>query len=253
MNISPFESIKTNLFQLTKKEQLIAEYILNDPQRIIQFGVDDLVRETHTSKSAFIRFCKKLGYDGYSEFRFAISRELVGTPDDTHSSTFISMVTTSYGDFIQQLNTSITVQEVQAFSKAVIKAKRVKIVANNRTALSAQHLRMRMGKIGLDAEMVNDLVTMRDIAEYLDKDDLVIIYSIKLLDLSYKEIITAAASHQCSIICVTMTPSNANLDLVTQVVTLPFISKSSSKTFLDDQPIFMIFNEILLNELARDI
>lgn len=251
--MSPLEAIRTNLFQLTKKEQLIAQYILNDPQRIIQFGVDGLVKETRTSKSAFIRFCKKLGYDGYSEFRFAISREILGTTDETHSSSFISMVSSSYIEFIQQLNTCITVQEVQTFSQTILKAKRVKIFAMNRTALSAEHLRMRMGKIGLDAEIIDDTVTMKDIAEYLQKDDLCIIYSIKLLDISYKEIINILASHQCSIVCVTMTPSNANLDLVKQVITLPYISRSSSKSFLDDQPLFMIFNEILLNELARDI
>jgi len=251
--MSPLESIRTNLFQLTKKEQLIAEYILNDPQRIIQFGVDGLVKETRTSKSAFIRFCKKLGFDGYSEFRFAISREILGTSDIEHSSSFISMVSSSYIEFIQQLNTCVTVQEVQAFSQLILKAKRVKIFAINRTALSAQHLRMRMGKIGLDAEIINDNVTMMDVAEYLQEDDLCIIYSIKLLDQSYKNILSSLASHHCSIVCVTMTPSNAHMDLVTQVITLPYISRSSTKSFLDDQPLFMIFNEILLNELARDI
>jgi len=253
MNTSPLEAIRANLFKLTKKEQLIAQYILEDPQRIIQFNVDTLIKETHTSKSAFIRFSQKLGYDGYSEFRFAVSRELVGISETTTNDDFISIVASSYIDFIQQLSNTVKVDDIQKLAKRIVNAKRVKIFANNRTALSAQHLRMRMGKIGVDAEIVNDLVTMRDVSEYLGPQDLCIIYSIKLLDVHYGEIMSIMASHQCAIVAVTMTPTNAPKELITDVITLPYISRASSKMFLDDQPLFLIFNEILLNEIAREL
>lgn len=253
MNTSPLEAIRANLFKLTKKEQLIAKYILDDPQRVIQFNVDGIIKETHTSKSAFIRFSQKLGFDGYSEFRFAVSRELVGISETNTYDDFISMVSTSYVNFIHQLNSTVSVDEIQKLAKIIVGAKRIKIFANNRTALSAQHLRMRMAKIGVDAEIVDDLITMRDVSEYLGSQDLCIIYSIKLLDIHYGEIIKLLASHQCQIVAVTMTPTNAPNDLLTNVITLPYISRASSKMFLDDQPLFMIFNEILLNELAREI
>jgi hypothetical protein len=49
-----------------------------------------------------------------------------------------------------------------------------------------------------------------------------------------------------------MTPNNKFAQEVTHMVSLPYISKSSSKAFLDDQAIFFVLIEILLNEIARE-
>lgn len=70
---------------------------------------------------------------------------------------------------------------------------------------------------------------------------------------TYGDIILELANNGVKTVLLTMTPNNKFANDVTHMVTLPYISKSSSKAFLDDQAIFFVLNEILLNEIAREI
>jgi DNA-binding MurR/RpiR family transcriptional regulator len=253
MNNSPIELINLNLYNMTKKERAIAEYILEDPHKAIQFSAEMIAEQTHTSKAAFIRFCQKLGFNGYAEFKFALSRSLVAYVNYVDDNNPIKQITQSYSNFIMQINSMVTQEEVTKISKLILSARKLKIFGVNRTALSAHQFRMRLGKIGLDAEFCDDTVTMRDIIEYLGPEDLCIIFSIKVMGATYGDIIPELANNGVKTVLLTMTPNNKFANDVTHMVSLPYISKSSSKAFLDDQAIFFVLNEILLNEIARVI
>lgn len=253
MNNSPIELINLNLYNMTKKERAIAEYILEDPHKAIQYSAEAIAEQTHTSKAAFIRFCQKLGFNGYAEFRFALSRSLVAYVNTSDDNNPIKQITQSYANFILQINSMVTQEQVTTISKLIINARKLKIFGLNRTALSAHQFRMRLGRIGLDAEFADDTVTMRDITEYLGPEDVCIIFSIKALTSTYGDIIPDLVNNGVKIVLLTMTPNNKFAEDVTHMVTLPYISKSSSKAFLDDQAIFFVLNEILLNEVAREI
>lgn len=58
---------------LTTTEKRIAEYILNHLAMIPAINVDELAKKTYTSHSSVIRLAKKMGYEGFRDFRVAIS------------------------------------------------------------------------------------------------------------------------------------------------------------------------------------
>lgn len=252
MNNSPIELINLNLYKMTKKERVIAEYILEDPQKAIQYSAEMIAEETHTSKAAFIRFCQKLGFNGYAEFKFALSRSLIAFVNYKDDNNPINQITQSYSNFILQINTMVTQKQISAISKLIINARRLKIFGVNRTALSAHQFRMRLGKMGYDAEFCDDKVTMLDVIEYLGPEDVCIIFSIKVMHTTYGDIIPELINNGVKVVLLTMTPNNKYAEEVSHMVTLPYISKSSSKAFLDDQAIFFVLNEIILNEIARE-
>jgi len=249
--MNPIEAITVNLYKLTKKEQAIAEFILNDPVSPIQLSSEEFVNQSGTSKAAFIRFCQKIGYNGYSEFRFALSRFLVGNIIETNSDDSVQSITNLYLNFIAQIPNMVKIGDVHDIAEKMISANRIKIFGYNRTALSARQLRLRMSKIGIDAEVVDDQVQMRDVCAYLNSTDIAIIFSIKASDNFYGANIRQMLSNNVPIVLITMNPKNKFSDDVTKMVTLPFISRASSTSFLDDQTIFFIFIELLLNELAK--
>lgn len=251
MNTSPLELIQLNLYQFTKKERQIAEYILEDPHRVIQNSAEMIATDTHSSKAAFIRFCQKIGFNGYVEFRFALSRSLVANVSYTQPEDSIQRITSTYAQYITQISTMVNQSDLAHLSKSILRARRIKIYGVNRTYLSALQLRMRLIKIGLDAEAIDDQANRRDVSSYLGPDDLVLIFSIKANPYMYEESISTLVSNQVPFVLFTMTPNNTYRDLATQMFTLPYISKSSSTSFLDDQATFFVFIELLLNEVAR--
>lgn len=254
MDQSPLDALTANLYQFTKKERAIAEFILNDPQFAFQCDAETVAQKTGTSKAAFIRLCQKIGFNGYAEFRFALSRAMFSNPPEAVATDDpILRITYTYARFIEQIAHSVSLDDLKTVATKILISRRIKVFGYNRTYLSAQQLRMRMGKMGLDAESVGDTISMMDIVDILTPDDVIVLFSIKVVDQFYGNIIREAHSRGCPIILITMTPNNKFTDLVTHQVVMPYISKSTTKTFLDDQAIFFVFIELLLNELARQV
>ena len=58
---------------LTNTEKRIADYILQHLTEIPAINVAELAKNTYTSHSSVIRLAQKMGYDGFRDFRVAIS------------------------------------------------------------------------------------------------------------------------------------------------------------------------------------
>ena len=50
-------------------ESNLAHYITEDPQAVIGKSIHELARLTYTSPSTIVRFCRKMGFQGYREFQ----------------------------------------------------------------------------------------------------------------------------------------------------------------------------------------
>ncbi|MCR8907798.1 MurR/RpiR family transcriptional regulator [Thermophilibacter sp. ET337] len=62
--------------RLTENEQAIARYVLDHPEEVTKLSSRELARRTLTSPTAVLRFCKKLGFENYNEFKVNIVSEL---------------------------------------------------------------------------------------------------------------------------------------------------------------------------------
>lgn len=60
----------------TSTEQALADYVLEHPDEVAEMSIASLSAATHTSNAAVVRFCKRLGIDGYRSFRIELAREL---------------------------------------------------------------------------------------------------------------------------------------------------------------------------------
>lgn len=60
----------------TSNDIAIRDYILNHLEEIEKFSARDLGKVTYTSAASVIRFCYKLGYNGYTDFKLKFVSEL---------------------------------------------------------------------------------------------------------------------------------------------------------------------------------
>ena len=65
---------KSRLFSPTEQE--IVAHILENPQLVVDMSIHELARHTFSSASTIIRLCRHTGYEGYREFRKAVTYEL---------------------------------------------------------------------------------------------------------------------------------------------------------------------------------
>ncbi|MGM9903778.1 phosphosugar isomerase transcriptional regulator [Enterococcus sp. 10A9_DIV0425] len=72
MTVSIRLKIKTLYKDLSPKEQAIADYILEHPNKVIHSSISDLAHELGIADSTFFQFTKKIGYNGFKDFKMAM-------------------------------------------------------------------------------------------------------------------------------------------------------------------------------------
>jgi len=65
---------------LTKSEKKVADAVLKDPEKALLATVTDLAESANVGETTIIRFCRKLGFGGYQEFKLSVAQDLAQSP-----------------------------------------------------------------------------------------------------------------------------------------------------------------------------
>lgn len=252
MNI--IDLIQEQSSSYTKNEQDIAYYILNHPLDAGRLTIEKLAEETNTSKAALIRFAKKLGFSGYSEFKYALNRFLVSNnakvSTNYHEDSPLS-ITNIYINALQEFQNSITEEQVYSLAKKIKDSSKIRILGFSRSSFSAQQMEARLLRIGIDSKSLNDSVEIADTVNILQKNDLVIAFSVSDNTKFYENSMRDIHQQGAQLALITANPVLSFKDEVDYFFALPHVTHDNSFSFLDNQALFFVFIEVLLNALAK--
>lgn len=69
---------------LPRAEKAIAEALAEHPEAITYMTLSEISKESGSSEASVIRFCKRMGFGGYSALQQAIAEAMEGA-DETHA------------------------------------------------------------------------------------------------------------------------------------------------------------------------
>jgi DNA-binding MurR/RpiR family transcriptional regulator len=142
----------------------IADFILEDPPRVVGMSVTELANATEASEGSIINFAKLLGLSGYQQLRLSLARETVQPVqyihEDLDKTDDVATATQKiFHSGIQALKDTLSVLDPKALGRAVDifhKAKRIEIYGIGSAAPIAEDAHYRMLRIGLDAKVLVD-------------------------------------------------------------------------------------------------
>lgn len=73
---NPLVRIKELRHCMCESERIIADYLLDEPDAVLEHTIREMAAELYVSPATIVRFCKHLGFTGYREFRQALIYEL---------------------------------------------------------------------------------------------------------------------------------------------------------------------------------
>lgn len=79
--MSAVRKIKTVYNDLRESQQSIADYFLEADLSGVGSSIDEIADRVGTSVASISRFCKKLGYDSFGQFKIALSQDKTYEPD----------------------------------------------------------------------------------------------------------------------------------------------------------------------------
>lgn len=158
---------------LKAAEERLADYILQNHETVVNLTIEELASRSHTSYATVTRFCKKLGYEGYKDFKNSLIQDALtrqnsdALQDDLSidlSQSLESICDSIYRFFIQALEECLSILDYNLIDQAVsvmMKANTICFVGTGTSGICARYACSRFFRIGLPCVWEGDSTLYR--------------------------------------------------------------------------------------------
>ncbi|GAA3612881.1 MurR/RpiR family transcriptional regulator [Secundilactobacillus similis] len=105
-----FEIVNAHLSSLTNNEQALFDYVVKNMNQIKNQSIREVASETYVSTATFLRFVKKLGFVGFSEFTTVIKYTLLNNDQTEEKPSPFTVAQTDYREeYLKNITESVRV------------------------------------------------------------------------------------------------------------------------------------------------
>lgn len=245
--MNPFEQMELKKMSLTKKERQVYNIFIENIDDILRDTATSMAEKYHVSQPAITRFCQKLGYQGYNDFKYDVYKYYKAGKGAKDTSSVIDY----YTRLIHLIPGAVPVESFELLAKLAVEARYVSICGYHKSSLPAQLMDMNLGKFGILSNFVR-----ADYSEFLAQrtspKDLVIFFSAgsSLHRESIDMINELPEGKRPTPVLVTQTDKHPIRNKVDHIVWLPSYRNQGYPQYLEDQIAPMIFVDLLTNYIA---
>lgn len=214
---SCYQSIRQRYSSLTGAERKIADYVLANGEKVVLMSIGELAEQVGVAKSAVVRCCKTIGFEGYSQLKIALSAEisknkqLSYTPyiyphDDANSvlDKVFSANVKALHDTVSQLDRDI----VYSSLNMIRSAKNIYIYGIGTSISVVTDLQYRLMQLGYMAFSYSDPPTMKISTMNITKGDIAIGISYSGRTIATIDSLRLASKNGAQTICITSYPDS---------------------------------------------
>lgn len=185
MPVNPIALLEMQLPSFHRVERTIAQYIIDHPNEVSTMSVQELAARSDVAESSIIRFSKRLGFAGYSDFKrsLLVSAASPEQPIFTELKETDSMEAVCQKVFqsniltLQRTLEQLDFQKTEEAARRIDGAKKVVILGVGASASIAEDFYVRLMRIGMNAEMFSDSHLMQIASNLLSPDAVVVAVS----------------------------------------------------------------------------
>ncbi|TDQ42229.1 MurR/RpiR family transcriptional regulator [Aureibacillus halotolerans] len=150
-------SIRSHMQAFTKTEVKVAKYIVDYAETIIYCSVTELAEKADVGETTVLRFCRKLGYSGFQDFKLSLAQDLVNPSSQLHDDvtmtddvyTMTQKLIAGHNHNLQETGQLLAIDAVEAAITVLHQARKIVffgVGASGLTALDGSHRFQRIGK-----------------------------------------------------------------------------------------------------------
>jgi len=166
---------------LGESEKLVADYVIKRPDDVIHYSITEFSMHCKASEATIYRLCRRIGFDGYQQFKITLARELT-LPSREFTSLeevkdFPGFVNAMFDENIRILKDTRQLLDVEKLQKSVeliLNAKRLLFFGVGRSASIAKDGSLRFAILGFHTASYSDPHAQVMVGAGLTKFDVVI-------------------------------------------------------------------------------
>lgn len=210
-NSSPLIMIQSVYQSLTKSEQKVADVVLADTKESMYYSVTDLAEKANVGETTVIRFCRKLGFRGYQEFKLAIAQNITGIVDratgeiqESDNFNELSHKITAHNKQVIEETLSLALDSpFQKAVDAIVKAKKIYFFGVGSSGITASDAQYRFMRLGFNSEYATDAHIIAMNCALVSEDDVVVGISSSGSTKDLVDLVGLAKENGAFIICLT--------------------------------------------------
>lgn len=232
------DKIKGKYNSLPRNHKKVADYFIDNFDRIPFLNVQDIAKSTGTSVASVVRFAQRVGFEGFSEVRDAIAEtfqdqinnKVIFPLFDKHTADEDLLTEVANVD-IANINATLNIIERKTFNDVInriLKADRVFTAGLGISYLLAEILAYQLTQVGIDSSVLKHTHTVfHEQVLFMNKRDLLIVFSFPPYSKETVEVSSFAKERGIGVIAVT----NKHASPVTFYTKANLIVKSENMLF----------------------
>lgn len=217
MTQSCLGKIRSYYARLSDKEKKIANYILDNPDKIIHCTINEVAEDLNVADATVFRFCKRIGFKGYQAMKIALASEII-TPikqiheEITEQDSEKTIAEKAFKSNIRTLENTLQIMDSASIQKAVEllhKADKVEFYGTGGSAVIAMDAYHKFLRTGIKAFSFLDSHFQLMSASQLTKNDVAVVISHSGTNKDTLNILNTAIESGAKTIGITSFPKSA--------------------------------------------
>ncbi len=160
---------------LSRTEKKVASYVLEKPDDVIHYSITEFSRIIQVSETSIFRFVRKLGFEGYQDFKIELTKQISGTKIPEYSkSASLNEYILELKSLVERLGTTLDEKTLDKITDWVISSRKVIFFGVGLSAVAAEYGSLLLSVLGIPAFCYNDPHMQVTVATGLNEHDLVI-------------------------------------------------------------------------------
>ena len=170
---------------LSRSDKKLAKLVLSSPEQVARTTLATFAQEAQVSQPTAIRFCRRLGCDGFHDFRINIAQAIArGAPyvhreiqqDDTLA-TLTDKIFASSIDTLQLIGQQLDLDTLERAVDCIVDAKRIELLATGLSSVAAIDAHQKFMRLGVPTVRHADGHLQRMSVSTLGPGDVVMAFS----------------------------------------------------------------------------
>lgn len=239
MNIQDFFPHNINL---SPTDQKIYNYIIHYPEKMQYITIEKIAGNLHTSVASVQRFCKKMGFSGFKEFKFQLKNYLIENSENSNSQQ--GHYLHDYISVVKQFE-NINEDELHLLKQKLNEADKIFSFGLFYSGLPAKMLAFTLLDQNKLAYGSDNLVTISHLMPIISENDVLILFSITGEENEIDNYISNNAKASENSFLITFNPDASAKKHFGHTIVLP--GKSFAyRSPIDPQSLFCLFIEMLI-------
>ncbi len=182
------DRIKENYAGFTKAEKKVADYIFENPRKVLYTSITDLAQYCKVGDTTVFRFCKELKLNGYQDFKMLLAQDItkmgeikeqvagiIESGDDTK--TICEKTLSAHMDGLKETYQLLDYEQVAKAADFMSAARRIHFFGVGSSGTIALEAKQKFMRIIPNVEFTGDGHMQHIAASLMDSRDLAIIFS----------------------------------------------------------------------------